>query len=117
VLLAAPALALAPAGERIDFRVPSETRLVKSFKHAMHLELSSMGMSLNGVQIPPAMLGELSIDIEEELQATMIDEYLEVDGDQPVRIRRSFETLANGGRRSAKSPREKRAPSTNGRAP
>ena len=104
LLLAAPALALAPAGQRIDFRVPSEARLAKSFKHTMRLELSSIGMSLDGQQIPPAMLGEFSIDIEEELRASMIDEYLEADGDRPVRIRRTYETLANAGRRSATTP-------------
>ena len=103
-LLAVPALALAPVGQRIDFRVTSETRLAKSFKHGMRLDLSSMGMSLNGEQIPPAMLGDFSIDIEEDLHALMIDEYLEVDGDQPVRIRRTYETLENGGRRSANTP-------------
>jgi hypothetical protein len=34
----------------------------------------------------------------------MIDEYLEVDGDRPVRIRRTYEALSNDGRRSSNTP-------------
>ena len=83
-----------PATEVVRFRPEPGSELRKVFEIRTEMEMTELSVSMNGEPVPPEALSGASMAVEETVEVTFTDRYVEVADGRPLKLERSFESLA-----------------------
>jgi hypothetical protein len=89
--LAVPlALAAAPRGDSVQFRVARDAQVRKLFESRVELALDDMSMSQNGREMDTSMMGEVEVTLTTTETVELLDTYGEPGDGAPRRLEREF---------------------------
>ena len=78
----------------VRFQPDKGSQVRKVFESRAELEMIELSVSMNGEPLPAGALGDASMLVEESVEVTFVDRYVEVADGRPLKLKRSFESLA-----------------------
>ena len=89
--------ALTPEPTAIRFEVAEGLLLSKTFTSTLELDSGELSSTMNGQEIPPQYLPDVSVHIEMSARLVVRDEYLAASEGRPTHLRREYQTVAGNG--------------------
>lgn len=89
------AWAFLPPADRVAFGVSEGTTLSKTFTSRQELSLDDMSVVMNGQEMDTAMMGSIEMNMTANTEITVIDRYVTVSDERPLKVRRTFDQLEN----------------------